>query len=108
MNLTPSRFAHSCPYCVYLGEYRSHDLYFCNGHGSSLGGEYSPIVLTRFGNNTQDVIEIPIALVTAFSVDSVRRARGRAVTRGLWAPGETASASSTDKVYLGDALERLA
>jgi hypothetical protein len=93
---------------MYLGEYRAYDLYFCDWHGSSPGDEHSPIVIARFGNDMMDVIELPIALVTALSAGSIRKARDRAMTRRLWSPGETASASSTDKVYLGDALERLA
>ncbi len=44
-------YKHDCKACVYLGEYRAHDLYYCNPHGVS-----AVVVVARFSDNPADFV----------------------------------------------------
>jgi hypothetical protein len=68
------RFKHDCDRCVFLGDYRAHDLYFCE---ACAGG---PTVLARYGSEGKQYTS---GLELAAFDPLLAEARERAVRRGL-------------------------
>jgi hypothetical protein len=72
MNRPENHFVHECERCVYLGEYRQHDLYFCTKQPNV------PTVLARYGNDPSDYVSgVELATRDLILAEAVALARAR-------------------------------
>jgi hypothetical protein len=71
---TVPTFEHDCDLCTFLGEYRGHDLYFCDKCTAG------PTLIARYGGEGKQYTSgLELAAVDPF----LGEARRRAVDRGL-------------------------
>lgn len=78
------QYRHDCDGCHFLGEYRdgeqSFDLYHCRAPHNTLASKQWGVILSRWGNEKQDVLALPIATLQQ-PTDDVRPYR--ALVEGL-------------------------
>ena len=71
------RFKHDCDRCVFLGEHRAHDLYFCE---ACAGG---PTVIARYGSEGKQYTSgLELAAVDPLLGEARRRASDRGLLAG--------------------------